>query len=92
MTDRTEEVALLNAIAGVASALAGALLSVGPGDHNAAAHVPHQLLLAVPLGLFATLVLGSTQPRTFWIGAGAAVAGLVLGNVVLVAGLGLSHA
>jgi hypothetical protein len=92
MADRTEEVALVNAIAGVASALAGAMFSVGPGDHNAVAHVPHQLLLAVPLGLFGTLVLRATAPRTFWIGAGAAAAGLVLGNVVLVAGLGLSHA
>lgn len=91
MPDPIEEVALANAIAGVASALAGAMLSVGPGDHNAAAHVPHQLLLAVPIGLFATLVLRATQPRTFWIGAGAAVAGLVLGNVVLLAGLGLTH-
>jgi hypothetical protein len=92
VSDKPEEVALLNAIAGVASALGGALLSVGPGDHNAAAHVPHQLLLAVPLGLLATLMLGSTQPRTFWLGAASAVAGLVAGNVVLVAALGLEHA
>jgi hypothetical protein len=94
VAERVQAAVLLNFVAGLVSAFVGAVLgALDPsiGHASPLAHLPHQLLLAVPLGLAATLLLRPEGPRLFWIGAGAAASGLALGNVVIAAGVGFQH-
>lgn len=92
--DRVEEAVLLNFVAGLVAAFGGAFLGAGDPryQHNALSHIPHQLLVAVPLGLIATLLLKPRENRTFWVSGASAMAGLVLANVIIIiAAVGLTH-
>jgi hypothetical protein len=80
MSEVDARLAPLAFLLGVASAFVGHLL----GDHTGSAlyHLPHQALLAVPLGLGAGLFSRSGQPGILT-GVFGSIGGFLLGAVVV---------